>query len=491
MKPRVAEDIPWSHISNFIAERTGLHFPTERQGDLERGVAAAARDLGFADIATCAQLLLSNSLTKKQFQALANHLTVGETYFFREQATFDILKETILPRLLRAKAGGERRLRIWSAACCTGEEPYSLAILLDNLIPNLADWRVTILATDINTSFLQKAAAGVYGEWSFRDAPDWLKTRYFKRTVDGRYAIVPEIKKRVTFANLNLVEDVYPSLATDTNAMNLIFCRNALMYFTLPQARKAVQKLRCSLVDDAWLVVSPSESSQVLFSQFAPANFPGVILYQKTSQTGYPAPAPVSSRNEPAELNLSSGAPPAPVDSGEVIPPMHEPTPLTMASLHYENGHYADAAGILLTSLAECATPDPQSFSLLSRALANQGRLSEALAWCDRWVGADKLDPSGHYLRAVVLQELGELDLARHSLQRALYLQPDFVLANFALANLARSRGLATEADKYFATALRLLRRCKSGNLLPESDGLTAGRLIEIISSLTTLEATP
>src|SRR5580692_6599059 len=105
MKARVAEDIPWSQISNFIAERTGLHFPTERQGDLERGLVAAARDLGFADIATCAQSLLSDSLTKTQFQTLANHLTVGETYFFREQATFDVLKETILPRLLRAKAG--------------------------------------------------------------------------------------------------------------------------------------------------------------------------------------------------------------------------------------------------------------------------------------------------------------------------------------------------------------------------------------------------
>ena len=244
----IAAEALWPRVSNVIADRLGLHFPPERRADLQRGLADAAGEWGLPDSEACAQWLLSAPLTKAELQTLASHLTIGETYFFRDQKSFDVLAENILPPLLQARRKSERRLRIWSAACCTGEEPYSLAILLDRLIPDLPDWQVTILATDINPRFLQKAAAGVYGDWSFRDSPDWLKERYFNRTADGRYAILPKIRKRVTFAPLNLVEDVYPSLATDTNAMDVIFCRNVLMYFTLAQARKAARNLCCALV---------------------------------------------------------------------------------------------------------------------------------------------------------------------------------------------------------------------------------------------------
>jgi chemotaxis protein methyltransferase CheR len=142
---------------------------------------------------------LAAPLTKTHLQVLASHLTVGETYFFREKKTFEILTASIVPDLIRNRRGCGQRLRIWSAACCTGEEPYSLAILLHQIIPDFTDWHVTILATDINERFLQKAAAGVYGEWSFRESPAGFKERYFHRTADGRHAILPEIKKQVIF----------------------------------------------------------------------------------------------------------------------------------------------------------------------------------------------------------------------------------------------------------------------------------------------------
>jgi chemotaxis protein methyltransferase CheR len=492
-------DVVWSRFSEFIAERMGLDFPPERWPDLRRGLAGVAEELGFANVSTCVHRLLTGSLTKAELQVLASHLTVGETYFFREKKTFDVFGESVLPDLIRVRRDCGQRLRIWSAACCTGEEPYSLAILLHQLIPDLRDWHVTILATDINEQFLQKSARGVYGEWSFRGSPAWLKERYFQRNADGRYALLPEIKKLVTFAPLNLVEDVYPSLATDTNAMDVIFCRNVLMYFTLPQARKAVLNLRHALVEDGWLAVSPSEGSQVLFSQFVPVNFPGAILYQKSDATTLTERPRVPPRSEPAEsVGPAFEAPqvwtaPTPVDlpPEEPVRPESSPTPLGAAILLYQQGRYAEAAGTLLVSLTANGAPDPPAFSLLARSLANQGKLSDALTWCEQWLVSDKLDPSGHYLRAVILQELGDHEQARRSLQQALYLQSDFVLAHFALASLARSGGQIPEAEKHFTTALRLLRRCPPGDLLAESDGLTAGRLTEIISSILEMKATP
>jgi chemotaxis protein methyltransferase CheR len=165
--------------------------------------------------------------------------------------------------------------------------------------------------------------------------------------------------------------------------------------------------------------------------------------------------------------------------------------PRAVAALLYQQGRYAEASDTLLDSLTVHGTPDPPAFSLLARALANQGKLSDALAWCDRWIAAAKLDCSGHYLRAVVLQELGDHEQARHSLQRAIYLQPRFVLGHFALGTLARVSGKSGGADKHFARALNLLRRCPPDELLPECDGLTAGRLAEIITSLLARNGTP
>ncbi len=499
MGTSVAPDEMLSRVSARIVETMGLHFPPERWSDLRRGLSRAAAELGFANAETCGEWLSSAAPTKAQWQVLASQLTVGETYFFREPKTFEVLTTSVLPELiLLRRRTGERRLRLWSAACCTGEEAYSLAILLSQVIPDLADWRVTILATDINDGFLKKAAAGVYGEWSFRDAPPGYKERYFRRTPEGRYAILPEIKQRVTFAHLNLVEDVFPSLTTDTNAMDLIFCRNVMMYFALPQMRKVVGNLRRSLVDGGWLVVSPSEVSQAMFPGFKIQNFPGVILYRRGDENAHLQQAwqPSVTESEvfiaPPIEELAPWQPPEPspvftaeASTGSVL----SSSPAAIATQFYQDGRYADASDTLLN--ASPPPSAPEEYSLLARALANQGQLRDALAWCDRWLAADKLDASGHYLRAVVVQELGDDGQARLALQRAIYLRPELVLAHFALGNLARAGGAAREGDRHFANALRLLRDRPAGEALPESDGLTAGRLTEIITSLLAIEATP
>lgn len=471
------DGIDWLRLSDFIAAQIGLHFPRERQTDLQRGLAGAAEEFGCANLAECAEWLLSAPLTRTQLQVLASHLTVGETYFFREQNTLDALATHVLPELIQARRGREQRLRLWSAACASGEEAYSLAILVHRILPDLADWHVTILATDINPRALQKAAAGTYGEWSFRGVPAGIKEQYFDRTGDGRYRIRPEIRKLVTFELVNLVQDEYPSLATETNAMDVIVCRNVLMYFTPDQIRKVVANLQHALLDGGCLAVSPSETSQVLFQQFATLNFPGVVLYQKRDNT------PVTSARD---MPVAS-APPA------VVPPVERPPAETPESAAlrayaaavalYEQGCYGEAADLLLRRCAQSA-PEPHVVALLVRALANQGRLGDALTWCDRWVALDKLNVAAHYLRAVVLLEEGDPDEARRSLQDALYLDPGFVLAHFALGNLARSRGKSLEADKHFANTLPLLARLQSDDVLPESDGLTAGRLRDTITAL-------
>jgi chemotaxis protein methyltransferase CheR len=490
----VLPDLLWLPLRELIVERMGLHFSGERKADLYRGLEAAAREFNMGTAEECAEWLLSGRLSQSQVEAMAAHLTVGETYFFRERKTFEALRNRVLPDLISARRNGERRLRAWSAGCCTGEEPYSLAILLHEIVPDLADWQVTILATDINPRSLRVAINGTYGEWSFRDSSTDFKNRYFERTESGRYSILPAIKNLVSFQHLNLAEDRYPSIVTNTNSMDLIFCRNVLMYFAENQIRRVVEKLGHSLTPDGWLAVSPSEVSQELFQGFATVNFPGATLYRKSLRTASESVRPSGARLafEKASAAEEPHCPPPakPVQTAkkrtgisqtEAAPKRSEA--YASALRLYEEGLYREAAEMLINDATVLEAPQ---FSLLARSFANQGELQTALSWCDRWIAVDKVDGLGHYFRGIILLEQGADEEARRSLLRSLFLKADFVLAHFALANLERSAGRSDEANKHYKNALRLLALSRPNDLLPEAEGLTSGRLTETITSLMT-----
>ena len=180
-------------LSDYLTARVGLQFAKRNWKELQQKMTAAMTDFGFDRVEEFIEGLLSLSPTQNQIEILASHLTVGETYFFRERRAFEILEQSLLPGLINARRKTEKRLRFWSAGCSTGEEPYSLAILLDKLIPDLKDWNVTILATDINTGALRKAEEGTYSDWSFRDNPPWFKEHYFEKVDGNHYRLLPEI----------------------------------------------------------------------------------------------------------------------------------------------------------------------------------------------------------------------------------------------------------------------------------------------------------
>lgn len=438
-----------SRLSELVATKMGLHFPPERRADLGRGIAAAAADFNFPDAESCAHWLLSTPLTRQMNGVLAGHLSVGETYFFRERQSLEAFGEHILPQLLQSRRQHGRRLRIWSAGCSTGEEAYTVAILLDRLVPDLKAWDIAILATDFNPDFLRKAAQGVYGEWSFRNAPGWLREHYFKQRSDGRFEIHPRIREMVAFSYLNFADEVYPSLPDNTGAMDVIFCRNVLMYFTAQRAQQLIGNFHRALIDGGWLIVSPAEASYIQFPAFAPVEFPGAVLYRNMADAGSQSPV--------------SGHPPIPPlfreAEAETAPPVLPVIPVTAAD--------------------ERGTP-----SRMARDCADRGKLGEALAWCEKAIASDKMNPSHHYLSAAILQEQGRYDIAIQPLMRALYLDPDFVFAHISLGNLHRSRGRYRQAQRHFGNALALLRERPPDEILPEADGLMTGRLIEMLTSL-------
>jgi chemotaxis protein methyltransferase CheR len=499
------EESQLAELSKFVADHMGLYFPRERLSELGRGIGSAAAEFGFRDVESCIQWLLGAPLTKSQIEILASHLTIGETYFFRDNSIFELLKEQVVPEIVRRRLGKEQTLRVWSAGCATGEEPYSVAILLNEIVPGLAAWQITVLASDINPSFLKRAAAGTYSEWSFRNTPSWVKDRYFRRLQDGRYELLPQIKKRVTFSYLNLAEDTYPSLLNNTNGLDVIFCRNVLMYFLPERAQKAAHKFYHCLVEGGWLIVSPAEASH-LFSQFAATRFPGAVLYRKVSNSlnselqapAFPSPTtvvPEISKLKPqADFDRQSNA-----NGGAISHDNSEPETRTSefpADLYarsredYDQGRYPEALQ-KLAQLTGDGRPDGAAMILVARIYANQGKLAEALEWCEKAIVADKVNPACHYLLATIRHEQGRIDDAVVALKRSLYLDPDFVLPYFLLGNIRHQQGERRESTRHFRNALALLKSYREDEIVPDSEGMTAGRLSEIIRGTAFWEKSP
>jgi chemotaxis protein methyltransferase CheR len=473
-------DIELSMVCDFIASRMGLHFPVERWVMLRRNLVLTAMEFGFQDMGMFIQWLLSASPDRKEMEVLAANLTISETYFWREPQVFAALTDFILPELIRLKSReqgarnkeieersdeiprsgkGEKSIRIWSAGCSTGEEPYSIAIALHKTIPKINDWNITILATDINPRALSKAITGTYSAWSFRNSPVWLKSNYFLNKGNLAYEIIPEIKRMVTFTCLSLAE---MSAIGNSNSMDIIFCRNVLMYFTPGWISKIANGFYQELTDDGWFIVSSCELSSQVFPQFTAVNFPGAIIYRKT-------------RNGSAishNINtLSSSAFSAPADF-PITPSSHHPIspspslPLTFSAIHEPQ----------LTREESAAT---KIFSI--RMLADQGHLEEALTSTNEALACYKLSPGLYFLRASILQELGKNTEAIASLKQAIYIDPDYIMGHFMLGNLFVKQGNPKNAKRFFENVLDLLHKYENNDILPDSEGLSAKYLREII----------
>jgi len=492
-----------SLFNKFIARTMGLHIRDERLSELEQKVATACRDFGYDDPETCMLWLMSAPLSQEQLETLARSLTIGETYFFRDPQSYQALEKHLLPELISTRRQGGKCLRIWSAGCSSGEEPYSIAILLSRLIPDLDSWNIMLLATDINPGALERGRQGVYSKWSFRDAPPWLMD-YFRKRTDGRFEIAPRIRKMVQFNYLNLAEDSYPSLVNSTNAIDIIFCRNVMLYFEPAMITSVIAKLHKALLDGGWLFVSPTEVGHRTFAGFASRRFPGALAFRKGNLAGektelWPCPLELPSLTAgAATAPVLTDSPAHPLDLPEIPAPAYgtatpdrnsgdEPPAqdgYQAALALYNEGRYEPAAARARGFLA-AGQDNVNALELLAKTYANLGNFAQARQCCEEAIAADRLRVHNHYLLAIILEEQGELEEAAAAHKRALYIDHDFLLAYFALGNLQRRAGNQKESRRFFANALRLLEKRDPHEVLPEAAGMTAGRLAEIIRAMT------
>ncbi|MCL4262357.1 MAG: tetratricopeptide repeat protein [Anaerolineae bacterium] len=481
---RLEDGLFWQ-FRDLVQTASGLYFPDKKRTELETAVHKALQSAphGITDPATyCRHLRLeATSHVRSEMTRLLNLLTVGETHFFRDSAQFNALAQHILPALINRKReaaaamgqGTPPQLRLWSAGCATGEEAYSLAILLHELIPDIAQWRILILATDLNENYLAQARQATYYDWSFREErAQQLRSRYFQPArQNGRdgYQLQDQVRRLVTFAPHNLAADDFPGTVTNTVYMDLILCRNVSIYFAPETTRQVVQRFHQALVADGWLVVGHAEPSLATYSAFTGHIVNGTLLYQKTKGgTAVPPPRPQFT------LPAIQPTPPTAVSSTD---------PYEEAGQLISHGRI-EAAISLLEKAVTTQSPQAATLCLLARAYADLGQWPQARRWCEQARVVDPLLPEVYDVLAMIETHEGRPEAAIHNLKKVLYLDPARPLAHFHLALLYKKQSQVVMAQRALKNVLHRMESVPAESILPDSDHTSAGRLTAVAQRL-------
>ena len=449
-----------NRLNAVISTSIGIHYAPDRLSDLEKAVELAAQDLNFPDAQQFALKLFQATLNAEELQAIARHLTIAETYFFREPRAFDEL-EVVLPALIEMRRGQGKKLRILSAGCCTGEEAYSLAMLLTGLIPDIDDWQINIIGGDINQDYLAKAKLGVYTSWAFRgvmsEPADRLKARFFRALENGNFEIVDRLKKMVQFVYLNLADDFQAyERQLGNQPFDLILCRNVLIYFDKTTIKSSLQRLSRLLTPGGWLLLAatevPSAGEKEIAQNLKARLHNDVYLFQREGA------------KSAAAIN--------------VVPSLKNE--LEYGRKLLKQGDYSASEKVLRKldiSLQK------QFLELLVRSLSNLGRFEDAAAQAAALVQID--DRYDYlYLCAVVLGESGRSDEACLLLKKALAAKPDFAAASFMLASIALHQGDNLTARHYLQMVSEVLQKLPPESLVECTDGTSVKELLNIVEQL-------
>lgn len=269
----------FTQLAKIIYDRSGIHFPDAKKYILESRLSHRLGELELDSFDQYIALLSMGPYQQDEFQEMFNRITINETSFFRNDAQLDVFEKRVLPELLEARAR-TKRLRIWSAACSTGDEPFTIAILIHRTLGvRLADWKVEILGTDISERALNVAMEGNYTSYSIRTTPKMVLDKYF--TTDGRnYNLKPEIRSMVSFEKHNLKDRL---AAKRHGTWDVIFCRNVLIYFDDAMKKQVVNMFGEQLADDGTLFIGHSERIKDISDRFEQMPIPQGFCYTKIS----------------------------------------------------------------------------------------------------------------------------------------------------------------------------------------------------------------
>lgn len=482
----------WTHpefqaIAVALHETTGLIFPPNRRESAESGM---RRAMAAACISDPTDLLRAIRAAGEVRDILITELTVGETFFLREKGQLDFLRETVLPEMRSTAA--DRPLRVWSAGCASGEEPYSLSITIKE-----AGWPgpVSILGTDLAFARLVSAKRARYTAWSMRGVSDAVITQYFERQ-GNQFLLRRDIRTSVEFRVLNLAALEYPSLASGVEQMDVIFCRNVLIYFDFPTVAAIAARLIASLAPGGWLFLGASDPSiaefvpcEVVLTGAGLAYRPAGTTPGKTTRV--PDVAPWTSDVLEYETFEHAAVPERTAESTAVA------DAITIESAHrshranvdadthdssetaYDQADYESAIRLARAAITRGDDTDAVRIALV-RSLANRGELEAAGEACSAALDRNRMSVELTHLHGILLAEAGRYADAAAAAKRALYLSPQYTIAHLALGDALSRTGDVTSARRAFTNAETLLEGLAPDTPVPGGDGVEAAQLLRI-----------
>ena len=469
-------ELAWSRpeyaaIVQWLGERAGLMFRPDQRETVEDGVRRVMKRVGVDDLQEFAEKLRRDPPT---FSELIIELTVGETFFFREPKQLEHLRRELIPELLRRRGPGHT-LRIWCAGCASGEEAYSLAVLCEQ-----EGWGETsrILATDISAASLARAKQARYREWSLRGEGAQRMRRYLTKRDDG-YHLEPRIAKRVQFETLNLATAAYPSYANGTKGLDLIFCRNVLIYFDPQTIADTARRFYDALADDGWLITASGDPPLGQHAAFETALTDGGVFYRKP-------PPQFASQEPPARTTPKTPTSPPPVFSSPAVSSTvaSQADSLVEAEAAFARGDYrqaSDLAAAHLSDLAACV--------LHLKALSNLDpkQAAEQAAELTQW---HPLAAELQFLRASLLLQLNRAQEAEQAATQAVFLDRSLAAGHFLLGAIQQQRGALPAAYRHFRNARNLCTALPPEQPLALADRETAGQMAVVAQAkLSELEA--
>ena len=421
MNPVSMSDEQYAAITQLLRDTAGLAFDQSRRQSIAYSISERMRVTATADV-TSYLALLTSATDDRERQALLDEVTIPETHFFRNPPQIRALRTHVLPELLR-QARDTKRLRIWSAGCSTGEEPYTLAMLVRELLPANAGWDVRIMATDISTRALAAAREARYAERAFVMTDPLDRQRFFYLDADsGHFVVRDEIRDMVEFRHHNLATQAPP---VDAGELDIVLCRNVTIYFDRSTTKNLMNRLHGCLRDGGYLFLGHAETLWQVSSAFSLVPLGDAFVYRRgvdaTSRRAVLPDRRTEDEPRPTRADRRRG----PVDrrgtrantASTPVPPA-EPDPIVAVRTAVAVGSYEEAADLA----AEVTTVSPlraEAHYLHGLALTNLGRDAEALVVLRKAVYLDPHDGFAHFLLGGALERAGEPVAAGRSYRAA------------------------------------------------------------------------
>jgi chemotaxis protein methyltransferase CheR len=481
----LAKDLTLEEFRRFrdlLHRQSGIYLEESKLDSLRISLVTRATRLGYT---TLADYHVALERDENEMNELLNLVTINETYFFRFPQQFDALRERVLPEIMSEKPANNRTMRVWSAGCSTGEEPYSISMTMLDMALDGMGWKPQVLGTDVSTKALAQAKAGVYGKRSMMNVPPDVVTHHYEPAPMGGYRVNDRVRSLVDFGYHNLIKEPYP-LSLMGN-WDVIFCRNVTIYFRLESTRRVVANFYESLNEGGYLFIGHSETLSTISDDFEALDMGGVFLYRKPKarklftfgqhQSG-PKPKteperPIFRRRRPPE---SVPAPVAVVETDEEGATAVDL--LVRARERLRDGRPRDVLDIVERVLVMDVN-NAEAHLLSAYVHADSGEYDDALAACHRALSINPLLPVARYILGIIYQRQGDAVRAISELKKTIYIDADFALAHLNLANIYKSQRKWQAAAKEYENALRAMRKAPEGDWTEFSGGFQADLLVK------------